>query len=51
MRDHLLAEKEGRIWFNIIICLKLYQSKRITWWCLFVLESVLKIDIAGKKKN
>ena len=33
-----IAEKERRIWFNII-CLKLYQFKRITWWCLFVLES------------
>ena len=41
----LLAEKEGRIWFNII-CLKLYQFERTTWWCLFVpkyiLESTLK---------
>ena len=37
----LLAEKEGRIWFNVI-CLKLYQFKRITWWCLFVLEFVLE---------
>jgi hypothetical protein len=25
----LLAEKEGKIWFNII-CLKLYQFERIT---------------------
>jgi hypothetical protein len=23
-------------------CLKLYQFKRITWWCLSVLESILK---------
>ena len=37
----LLAEKEGWIWFNIIY-LKLYQFERITWWCLFVLESVLE---------
>ena len=38
----LLAEKEGRIWFNKI-CLKPYQFERITWWCLSVLESALKI--------
>ena len=37
----LLAEKEGRIWF-IIICLKLYQFERITWWCLSVLESIME---------
>ena len=37
----LLAKQEGRIWFNII-CLKLYQPKRITRWCLFVLESILE---------
>ena len=37
----LLAGKEGRIWFNIKY-LKLYQFKRITWWCLFVLESILE---------
>ena len=37
----LLAEKEVRIWFNII-CLKIYQFERTTWWCLFVLEFVLK---------
>ena len=36
----LLAEKEGRIAFNII-CLKLYQFERTTWWCLYVLEYVL----------
>ena len=36
----LLAEKEGRIWFNII-CLKLYQFERTIWWCLSVLESIL----------
>ena len=29
----LLAEKEGRIQFNIR-CLKLYHFERITWWCL-----------------
>ena len=33
----LLVEKEGRIWFNIKY-LKFYQFKRITWWCLSVLE-------------
>ena len=37
----LLAEKEGRFWFDMI-CLKLYQFKRIIWWCLFVLEFVMK---------
>ena len=37
----LLAEKEGRISFDII-CFKLYQFERITWWCLFVLESILE---------
>ena len=29
----LLAEKEGRIWFYIL-CLKLYQFERSTWWYL-----------------
>ena len=37
----LLAETEGRISFNII-CLKLYQLEKITWWCLSVLEFILK---------
>ena len=37
----LLAEKEGRIWFKVI-CLKLYQFERITWWCLFIMESILE---------
>ena len=37
----LLTGKEGRIWFNII-CLKLYQFERITWWCLSVQESALQ---------
>jgi hypothetical protein len=37
----LLAEKEGRIWFNIM-CLKLYPFGRITWWYSFVLESVVQ---------
>ena len=38
---YFVGGKEGRIWFNVI-CLKLYQFKRITWWCLFVLEFVLE---------
>jgi hypothetical protein len=37
----LLADKEGRINFNII-CLKLYQFKMITWWCLSLPESILE---------
>ena len=37
----LLVEKEGRIWFSII-CLKLYQFERSTWWCLSILEFVLQ---------
>jgi hypothetical protein len=37
----LLAEKEGRNWFNIK-CLKLYQFEIITWWCLSILECILK---------
>ena len=37
----LLAEKEGRIMFSII-CLKLYQFERATWWCLSILESILQ---------
>ena len=41
----LLAEKEDMIWFNII-CLKLYQFKRITWWCLSVLESIREYILA-----
>ena len=36
----LLAKKEERIWFNII-CLKIYPFERITWWCLYVLESIM----------
>ena len=41
---YLLAGKEGKIWFNTI-CLKLYQFERITWWCLFALESVTEIAL------
>jgi hypothetical protein len=37
----LLAEKEGRIWFDII-CLKLYKYERTTWWCLSILEFVME---------
>ena len=37
----LLAEKEGRIWFDII-CLKIYQFERITWWGLSILESAVE---------
>ena len=39
LQDHciLLVEKEGRIWFHIV-CLKLYQCERTTWWCSSVLE-------------
>jgi hypothetical protein len=40
----LLAEKVGRIWFNMI-CLNLYQFKRITWWCLSVLEFVMEFSL------
>ena len=43
----LLAEIEGRIWFNIV-CLKLYQFKRIDWWCLFVLEPALEYVMLDK---
>ena len=32
----LLAYKKGRIWVNIL-CLKLYQFERTTWWCLSAL--------------
>ena len=37
----LLAEKVERILLNIM-CLKLYPFKRITWWCLYVMEYVLE---------
>jgi hypothetical protein len=40
----LLAEEEGKIWFERI-CLKLDQFKRITWWCLSVLEFIMKSDL------
>jgi hypothetical protein len=38
---YFVGKKDGRIWFNIKI-LKLYQFKRIIWWCLLVLESILE---------
>ena len=37
-------KKRGRIWFGIV-CLKLYQFERITWWCLFALESILNFVV------
>ena len=43
----LLAEKEGRIWFNII-CLKFYHFKRNTWWCLSVLEFAMQFVLMEK---
>jgi hypothetical protein len=46
----LLAEKEKRIRFNII-CLKLYQFKKITWWCLSILESVLAFALQSILKS
>ena len=39
--SYFVGGKEGRIWFYII-CFKLYQLKKITWWCLSVLESALQ---------
>jgi hypothetical protein len=38
---YFVGGEKGRIWFDII-CLKLYQFERITWWCLYNLESILK---------
>ena len=38
---YFVGGKDRRIWFNII-CLKLYQFKRTTWWSLSVLEHVLE---------
>ena len=37
----LLVGKEGRIWFDVV-CLKLYQFEKITWWCLSILEYVME---------
>ena len=41
---YFVGGKEKRIWFSII-CLKLYQFRRITWWCLSVLEYVLESSL------
>ena len=38
---YFVGGKKGRMWFDII-CLKLYQFERTTWWYLSVLESNLK---------
>jgi hypothetical protein len=48
----LLVEKEGMIWFNII-CLKLYQFEKITWWCLFVMGFVMEyaVQLVMSEKN
>ena len=43
----LLAKKDGRVWFNIV-CLKLYQFKRITWWCLFIKKSRALVGMLKK---
>jgi hypothetical protein len=49
MLHNLLAEKEGRIWFNTT-SLKLYQCRRITWWCLFILKFVLQFAMQSVLK-
>jgi hypothetical protein len=36
------GKKEGRIWFNTIYLIELYQFERNTWWCMSVLESILE---------
>ena len=41
---NLLVEKEGKILFHIK-CLKLYQFKRVTWWCLSVMEFVMEFAL------
>ena len=44
LRDHCIFcwwKKEGRIWYNII-CLKLHQFERISWWCLSIMEYALQ---------
>ena len=38
---YFVGKKEGMIWFDKI-CLKLNQLKRITWWCLSVLEAIME---------
>ena len=46
----LFAEKEGRIWFNIV-CLKLYEFEKISWWCLYALESILEYVLESTLKS
>jgi hypothetical protein len=41
---NLWWKKEKRIQFNII-CLKLYQFKKITWWCLYVMENIMEVAL------
>ena len=44
LRNHCICcwqKNEGRIWFDII-GFKFYWFERITWWCLTVLEFILK---------
>ena len=49
---HILLAKKKRGGFGfIIICVKLYQFKRSTWWGLCVLESVLLKKKNFKKKS
>ena len=47
---YFVGGKEGRIWSNII-CLKLYQLKRILWWCLSFLESVMEAALQYVMKS
>ena len=37
----LLTKQRGEDLLNIT-CLKLYQFRRISWWCLSIMESVLR---------
>jgi hypothetical protein len=46
---YFVGGKKGMIWFNII-CLKLYQFRRITRWCLYVLESVVESTLQSVLK-
>ena len=55
LRDHCIfcwEKTEERIWFNVI-CLKLYQFERTTWWCLSVMEFALQFVLKSVllKKN
>jgi hypothetical protein len=47
---YFVGGKRGRIWFNIM-CLKLYQFKRIIWWCLSVLESFMEVALQYVSKS